>query len=57
MEKERLRGSVTFSVFVDEAYWPQIAGLCADARWGYECDLRLRILSTLGNMEIEQIYN
>lgn len=57
MEKERLRGSVTFSVFVDESYWPQIAGLCADARWGYECDLRLRILSTLGNMEIEQIYN
>lgn len=57
MEKGRLRGHVTFAEFVDEAYWPQMAGLCANTRRGYECNLRLRILSALGNMEIEQIYN
>lgn len=57
MEEGRLRGRVTFAEFVDEAYWPQMAGLCENTRRGYECNLRLRILSSLSNIEIEQIYN
>lgn len=60
MEKERLRGCVaahiTFDEFVDEVYWPQMVGPCANTKRGYECDLGLRILIALDNMEIEQIY-
>lgn len=60
MEKERLRGCVaahiTFAEFVDEVYWPQMVGPCANTKRGYECDLGLRTLIALDNMEIEQIY-
>ena len=46
---------ITLAEFVDEVYWPQKAGLRANTRQGYERDLRRRILSAPGNMELEQI--
>lgn len=50
-----ISGRITFSEFLDEIYWPQKQGLRRNTRRCYERDIKLRLMPTFGNMNIDQI--
>lgn len=49
------KAGATLRQYVDEAWWPSLAGLSANTRSTYEKELRLRIMPALGGVPLREI--